>query len=101
VVLKVGETAKFADSTVTLVRVFDDSRCPADVTCFWAGTVKVEVKIGVSTSTVELGKTISVGALEMTLLSVTPYPKEGSPISSWSYEVTLRVEKKLAGISPQ
>ncbi len=42
-----GETAavKGADARITLKRVTDDSRCPVDVTCVWAGDAKIEVTI--------------------------------------------------------
>lgn len=46
--LRVGETVRLAGSPevdVTLVRVFNDSRCPIDVVCATAGTVDVELQV--------------------------------------------------------
>ncbi len=96
--LHVGETATFASSTITLLRVFDDSRCAEGVTCIWAGTVKAEIKNvagGVaSTTSVELGKTVVVGKESTTLTDVIPYPKKGVTISQKEYQVTL-VQSRL------
>ena len=46
--LRVGETVRLAGSPqvdATLVRVFNDSRCPVDVACPTAGTVDVELRV--------------------------------------------------------
>lgn len=47
VVLKPGETASDASGsiTVTFVEVLEDSRCPADAVCVWAGQVKVLLEV--------------------------------------------------------
>jgi hypothetical protein len=43
--LKIGEKAliKDAELTVTFIRVIEDTRCPVNVYCFWAGRVIVEL----------------------------------------------------------
>jgi hypothetical protein len=42
--LSIGQTATFDNLTLKLLRVTEDSRCPQDVQCIWAGTFKVEVE---------------------------------------------------------
>jgi hypothetical protein len=96
--LKIGETATFPGLSLTLRRMFDDSRCPTGVTCIWAGTVKAEIVVssglGISTSTIELGNSITTEAEEITLKAVSPHPKEGSPIDPKSYVATFSVVKR-------
>lgn len=41
-----GQSAEFPPITLTLLGVRDDSRCPADVECFWAGEATVEIDAG-------------------------------------------------------
>ncbi len=41
--LKVGNTFSFATKSIKFVKVIEDSRCPADATCFWPGEVKIRI----------------------------------------------------------
>ncbi len=95
VVLRVGETVTFAQNSIKLLRVFDDSRCPTGVQCVWAGTLKVEIEsvtgMGTSTEVIELGKTLTTEAEQVTVVSVSPHPKAGEQIAQSSYIVTLNV----------
>lgn len=80
--------------------VLEDSRCPVDVTCVWAGNAKVQVGIGLGTGPthpLELNSTLEPRAVDwnavrVTLLAVTPEPvsTESSPLEA--YAVRLRLE---------
>lgn len=98
VVLTVGETAHFKDNSITLLRVFDESRCPTGVTCIWAGTVKVEIlnvtAMGTSTEKIELGKFLTTEGEKIEVISVTPYPTKDTVISQNAYKVTFEVVKR-------
>ncbi len=98
VTLGVGQTATFPDLTMTLVRVFDDSRCPKGVTCIWAGTIKAEVMVvsglGTSTSVIEMGKTLTTEAEEIAFVSAEPYPQEGGSIDGEAYRLVFDVTQK-------
>lgn len=48
-----GETVVFEESSITFLDVLEDSRCPSDVTCVWAGQAKVLVKITAKNGTIE------------------------------------------------
>ena len=104
VTLKLGQSAKFKDLSIELVRIYDDSRCPEGVTCIWAGTVKAELAIvsamGKSTTSVELDKTITTESEMISLLSVTPYPKQGGIITSGQYQATFEVTKRASSSTP-
>jgi hypothetical protein len=79
-----GEAVKFKNATVKFIKVIEDSRCPKDVTCIWAGQAKVLVEItetGKVSKKMELlfdGKTINVicasEGYSLKGMSLTPYP---------------------------
>lgn len=83
---------------LTPLEIVEDSRCPADVQCIWAGTVKVKVKIesglGSSEMVLEIGKTVTTEAESITLTSVTPPKNSGDTIPASSYRFTFDVSKR-------
>ncbi len=98
VVLTIGETVQFKDNSITLLRVVEESRCPAGVTCIWAGTVKAEIlsvtRMGTSTEKIELGKFLTTEGEKIEVTSVTPYPTKDIAISQNAYKVTFEVSKR-------
>ena len=87
---------KAAELKVRFVAVTEDSRCPRDVTCVWAGEVKVPLEIQESSKAASLveilegGSTVA-GAYRVTLVRVEPAPANGMNIAPQDYRVTLRV----------
>ena len=83
---------------VRFVSVIEDSRCPRDVTCVWAGEVKVSLEIEDAKlrSSVELreGEGIAAGQHRLTLLKVEPQPVSTVRISPQDYRVTLKVSNE-------
>ncbi|MBA2291620.1 MAG: hypothetical protein H0W15_04095 [Gemmatimonadales bacterium] len=81
---------------ITLKAVRSDSRCPADVTCVWAGNAEVSFRVeapGVDT-TVMLNTGIEpraakVGAIRIELMAVSPVPRSDTPIAAKDYRATL------------
>ena len=102
VTLRMGETAKFKDNTITLLDIFEDSRCPVGVTCIWAGTLKAKIRsvtgVGTSTEVIELGKFITTEAEMIVLTEASPQPKEGVPTLPTDYKLTFEVTKRSAGV---
>lgn len=43
--IPLGETVHFEEVSVKFVSVLEDSRCPLDVQCIWAGEAKLVVEI--------------------------------------------------------
>jgi glucose/arabinose dehydrogenase len=76
--------------TVEFVRVIEDSRCPSDVECVWAGEVKVEVATRINTA--EAGEHATVGAFRVAIVNVHPVPVSTRQIPQEEYRVTLKVE---------
>jgi hypothetical protein len=99
VILKVKETAKIFDLAITLESIVEDSRCPADVQCFWAGVLEVKVKVADSSESkimnISSGKGPYVfGDYNISMISVKPMNSSKKQILSSEYEITFRVSKK-------
>jgi len=99
--LRIGESARFPDAnlTVTFRAVSEDSRCPLDVVCVWAGNgqVVLEVRLSTSVRTVVLNTTtqpheVSVGSYRLALEELTPVPESQSRIPPSEYTATLKLQ---------
>jgi hypothetical protein len=94
----VGQKMTGLNVALTPIEVTDDSRCPRDVQCIWAGTVKVRTKIesglGTSEMVLELGQPVTTEAEEITLTEVTPGKVAGEEIPVSSYRFTFEVKKR-------
>jgi len=107
-VLEVGQTVLVdgAGFGITFVAVTEDSRCPVDVTCVWAGNATVELRVSMSETvdtTVTLNtdlepKSTTIGRHELRLVALAPVPRSDVRIAAGDYAATLRVEK--GGIEP-
>jgi len=101
--LKPGQTARVDGTalTVSFVGVPEDSRCPTDVVCVWAGNGAVSLTTTDDTgakTTVVLNTTLSPrsvrsSAYEISLTGLKPAPKQGSPIPLADYVATLRITR--------
>ncbi len=105
--LKVRQTAIVARENlrISFVKVSEDSRCPANAFCIWAGQAKVVlnvVKDGQNLGEVVLTKGAGDPALAVQkvadkytikLVDVQPYPVEPLQIQQSDYVITLIVSK--------
>lgn len=99
--LKIGQTIQAEKLTVTFSNVTEDSRCPSDVRCVWAGRVVVEftAKIPNGNGTIEMTPNTryppkaGFGGYRLVLYDVNPYPSVKDPIKREAYSVTMAVEK--------
>jgi hypothetical protein len=82
-------SAKALGVTVTPHEVVEDSRCPVDVNCIWAGTVKVRATLSSDYGTVdqvfELGTPVTTTAQSVTLERVAPDKHQGTTLSPGDY----------------
>ncbi len=94
-----GGTATGLTVSVNPTKVVSDSRCPATVTCVWAGTVEVQTILSTPVSHGEsiltLGKPHVFGAYTVTLTAVTPEKGE-EVIPDSSYRLTYTIVKNDA-----
>ena len=83
-------------TTVRFVAVTSDSRCPSDAQCVWAGDAAVVFLVGgtqqVTLHTNEGANSVLVAGRLLTLVSLAPVPKAGSPIAQADYVATVRFD---------
>lgn len=98
VTLKLNEIAKFEDISILPISIEEDSRCPSDVQCIQAGTVRVKIQVisgmGTSTSIVKLGSAFTTEGESITLTSVTPDKNSKAQLTPGNYHFTFTVVKQ-------
>lgn len=88
--------------------VVEDSRCPKNTTCVWAGQVKIKFSLRDASEearhfVLTLRDDKPVEAMQVVdgytyqLMAVDPYPVEGSEVANEDYRITLLVRKAKAG----
>lgn len=99
--LPLGKTASVNGSRarITFNKVTDDSRCPVDVVCIWAGDAKVELTIVRDGSAADT-RVISItspnnevvsGDLRIRLVGLAPAPRQSEPSARRAYVAQLVV----------
>lgn len=83
---------------VEFVRVVEDSRCPIDATCVWAGEVKVQLSTRIDAAEAKqlettAGTPAAVGDFRVTVVRVQPEKSTTREIAPEEYRVTLKVER--------
>ena len=101
--IKVGQQLKIegADSQVKFNGVPQDSRCPTNVNCVWAGNAEVSLELMVDKcptsitlnthATSGAGDESKVGGYRVKLIKLEPYPHSEKKISPSDYTATLMV----------
>lgn len=99
--LGVGQEARLGVLRLMFTGVTEDSRCPSDVVCVWAGNAAVEIDVSlgmgpsvryVLNTTVD-PRSADVGGYRITLLDLRPYPVSTSRIPPASYVATFRLQR--------
>lgn len=88
--------------TLTLVKVNQDSRCPIDVVCVWAGDVALALLVGTNNSaknpsTIHTNldpRTTIAGGYKIEAVNVQPARRSESTIPQESYLVTFRATRQ-------
>jgi hypothetical protein len=100
--LRYGEEKAVGQSVVRLSfgQVNEDSRCPIDAVCVWAGNAQVELGIRAGmgptyplrlNTNLEPRSTVWSG-IRITLLDVQPAPKASEPTKPEDYSVKVKLE---------
>jgi hypothetical protein len=97
--ISVGQQARIQGSEIVIRfrGVTNDSRCPSDVQCVWAGNAVAGFDLsGAGQSDAALNTTLDpkfvrYGGYTITLVGLKPVPKSGSAIPSLDYVATLRI----------
>ena len=98
----IGEGARGLDVYVTPIELMEDSRCPVDVTCIWAGRVVVRVQLesglGTAVERFEVGTEITTEAEIVELVEVRPTPRSGTALSPDDYTFIFRITKRTDNV---
>jgi hypothetical protein len=102
VTLQYGEDRRLDNSVlrVTFSRVVEDSRCPVDVVCVWAGNAVVEIGVAAGmgpTVPLQINATmdpryVDWNGVRVTVLDLAPAPRSDTTIKPEDYSVKLRLE---------
>jgi hypothetical protein len=97
--LSPGEAVLLAGTAVelTMLDVINDSRCPADVVCVWAGNAEVRFRVhaGAADTTVSLHtmqepRAVTVEGVRIELTNLAPPTHAGAPIPAAEYRARVR-----------
>ena len=87
-------------ATLRFVAVPEDSRCPSDVVCVWAGNARVLLRVHredgehtVTLNTTTEPRRATVAGFEIQLNDLSPLPRAGAPISPAQYRAKLEVRR--------
>jgi hypothetical protein len=103
-VLAVGGRALIAPRTVlSLERIVSDSRCPADVTCVWAGEIELAFaidKLRSEAPTQNFTLSTRSPAVELhgqrfELLEAGPAPRSTAKLAPSDYRISLRISSNV------
>lgn len=89
------EAIRIANLRIIPLEIVEDSRCPADVQCVWAGRLVARVQIqspdfATRTEAMELGRGIALeDARSLTLSAVEPERRQGEGPPPGSYRLTF------------
>jgi len=107
--LLIGAQVKVADIEIRFIEVLEDSRCPKDVNCVWAGEAKVVIELYEDNKFLEK-KTIIITPTsylheklpivfsskdsQISLFNLQPYPNFRTPIKKEDYYLQLIIENQ-------
>jgi hypothetical protein len=84
------ETTRLGTTTITPLVVLEDSRCPPQVRCVWAGRVRLRARIGRDAADLTLGQPYAVRGGAVTLVEVQPQRRPDNPVQPGEYRFTFR-----------
>jgi hypothetical protein len=94
-----GEWANFESEQlqVKFVGIDEDSRCPNDVACVWAGEVVVRLTLRRNSRNNEVAvretQSLAVDGYEVSVLQVLPPRASSGPVALADYRITLKVTR--------
>jgi len=98
VTLSIGEQTEALGISLRPTKLLEDSRCPLDVECIQAGTVRIEAEMvdgmGTSTNAFTLNTPVTAETRTITLTNVMPLPhSKETPLES-DYRFTFHIEHR-------
>lgn len=96
--VQMGKTVQMAGVQITPQSLLEDSRCPSDVVCVWAGTVRVRAQVeseqGVLEQIFVLNETVETEGGKITLLRVEPNTESTTNIDAGQYVFYFEVRAR-------
>ncbi len=94
-ILKLGQLGNFEKVSIKPISIEEDSRCPIDVQCIQAGTVRVKIEVSSNnssdTSIVKLGEEFTTKDVKIILTNVSPITNSKIKIEDNDYRLTFKV----------
>ena len=99
---RVNQEKRFAKSklSVRFVELVEDSRCPVDTQCIWAGNAKIKLRVSKNGRSHDLtldtngpNQTVTAEGYKIKLVGLTPAPRSNIRINRNGYVATLEAEK--------
>jgi len=91
---RLGQTVDVGGPRVTPLAVLEDSRCPMEARCIWAGRVRLSVRIatgaGSSVREIASDKPLQVADGQLQLVNVMPPRSTQHPVRSGDYRFSFR-----------
>ncbi|MCA1590152.1 MAG: hypothetical protein LC730_01990 [Acidobacteria bacterium] len=87
--------------TVKFLQLVEDSRCPSDTNCVWAGNAKIKIairKANGASKTFEMNtgvkpQSIAYGRYRIKLTDLTPHPRSNIRINRNGYVATFMIRR--------
>ena len=90
-----GQIAEAGGARIRPIQVIEDSRCPTDVVCVWAGRLVLLAEVNYRGGSeayrgnLTLGQPLRLGSETVTLVSAEPGTLAGKPIDAGAYFFTF------------
>ena len=90
-----GQVAEAGGATIRPIQVIEDSRCPTDVVCVWAGRLVLLAEVNYRGGSeayrgnLTLGEPLVLGPGRVTLVAAQPAPIAGKAIDPLAYRFTF------------
>lgn len=100
--VQVNHEKRLAKSKLTIrfVELVEDSRCPVDVQCIWAGNARIKIKVSKNGRSHELtldtngpNQVVNAEGYSIKFLGLTPEPRSNIRINRNGYVASLQVAK--------
>ena len=100
--VQINKEKKFAKSklTVRFVELVEDSRCPTDTNCVWAGNAKIKIRVTMNGRTPDLTldtngpkQAATAEGYSIKLIGLTPEPRSNVRINRNGYVATFEAVK--------
>ena len=86
---RIDQTVEIADFALTPLEVLEDSRCPENVQCVWAGRLRLKARIDFGGKVTEpelaLGEAWPIGGGTLEMTEAKPHPEQGRTIYPEDY----------------